>query len=63
MSLAAAQVVRVKIQGQGFGSAAPHSSGNLLKAGTLVDATTEDQAYFYWCEKGDTGSKWNVVRK
>ncbi len=71
MSLAAAQVVRVKIQGQGFGSAGPHSSGNLLKAGTLVDATIEDQAYFYWCkwrilnrgEKGDTGSKWNVVRK
>ncbi len=50
MSSSAAKVVRVKIEGLGFGSSAPHSSGNLLKSGALVTATQEDEAYLYWCE-------------
>ncbi len=61
MSLSAANVVRVKLQEPGFGSGAPHSSGNLLsKPFSLYTASQEDAEYLKW---GNTASSWNVIKK
>lgn len=47
----AARVVRIKIPGVEFGSQTPHNTGNILKEGSLFDATSEDMLYVKWGTK------------